>query len=205
MEFIFFIAVLVCSVVLHEVSHGVVANILGDPTAKNAGRLTMNPIPHIDPVGSLLLPGVLIAMSQLTGGGIILGWAKPVPINPANFKRPKRDSILVSLAGPASNFALAIAFGLALRFLPLEMLNVNLAYIFGYIVLLNISLGVFNLLPIPPLDGSHVLLSLLPRSLEAVRRFLYQYGLFVLLFFLFFLSPVISFFVRALFSLIVGA
>lgn len=204
MDVVFFIVILAFSVILHELSHGIVANVLGDPTAKNAGRLTLNPIPHIDPIGSILLPAFLILMSGGTGG-VVLGWAKPVPINPQNFKHPKRDSILVSLAGPLSNLALAVVFGLFLRFFPLELVNPNLSFIFSYIVLMNIGLGVFNLLPVPPLDGSHLLLSLLPPSMDGVKRFFYQYGLILLVFFLFFLSPAVSFIVKLLFQLIVGA
>jgi len=185
MEFLFLIVILIFSVVLHEVSHGVVANALGDPTAKNAGRLTLNPIPHLDPIGSILLPGFLILMSQLGGGGIIFGWAKPVPVNTANL-RGKYGSSLVSLAGPGSNFAIALIFGLALRFLPLAELNPALVLIFSYIVLLNIFLAVFNLLPIPPLDGSHILFTFLPRSFDALRIFLSRFGIFVLLFIIFF-------------------
>ncbi|MCH7828344.1 site-2 protease family protein [Patescibacteria group bacterium] len=203
MEFIFLIAILIFSVVIHEVSHGVVANALGDPTAKNAGRLTLNPIPHLDPIGSILLPGFLILMSQLGGGGIIFGWAKPVPVNPMNLKG-KYGSALVSIAGPGSNLAIALIFGLALRFLPLVELNPALVLIFSYIVFLNILLAIFNLLPIPPLDGSHVLFTFLPRSFDALRIFLSRFGLFVLLFVIFFFFGFVSYVVNLIFSLIVG-
>lgn len=203
MEFIFLIAILIFSVVIHEVSHGVVANALGDPTAKNAGRLTLNPIPHLDPIGSVLLPGFLILMSQIGGGGIIFGWAKPVPVNPMNL-RGKYDSALVSLAGPGSNLAIALTFGLALRFLPLAELNPALILIFSYIVFLNILLGVFNLLPIPPLDGSHILFTFLPRSFDALRVFLSRFGIFVLLFVIFFFFGFVSLIVNFIFTLIVG-
>jgi Zn-dependent protease len=203
MEFIFLIAILIFSVVLHEVSHGIVANALGDPTAKQAGRLTLNPIPHLDPIGSILLPGFLILMSQLGGGGIIFGWAKPVPVNPLNL-RGKYGSALVSLAGPGSNLAIALVFGLALRFLPLVELSPALVLVFSYIVVLNLLLAVFNLLPIPPLDGSHILFSFLPRSFDALRVFLSQFGLFILLFILFFFFGFVSKIVNFLFALIVG-
>ena len=204
MEFVFLIAILIFSIVLHEVSHGVVANALGDPTAKNAGRLTLNPIPHLDPIGSILLPGFLILMSQFGGGGIIFGWAKPVPVNPLNLRDKKYGSLLVSLAGPGSNLAIALAFGLALRFLPLAELNPAFVLVFSYIVLLNILLAVFNLLPIPPLDGSHILFTFLPRSFDAVRIFLSQFGIFVLLFVIFFFFGFVSLIVNFLFTLIVG-
>ena len=203
MEFIFLISILIFSVVLHEVSHGVVANALGDPTAKNAGRLTLNPIPHLDPIGSILLPGFLILMSQLGGGGIIFGWAKPVPVNPMNLKG-KYGSALVSIAGPGSNLTIALVFGLALRFLPLAEFNPALILIFSYIVLLNIFLAVFNLLPIPPLDGSHILFTFLPRSFDALRIFLSRFGIFVLLFVIFFFFGFVSLIVNSIFTLIVG-
>ena len=116
---IFVLIILLFSIVIHEVAHGSVAYSLGDPTAKNAGRLTLNPIPHIDPIGSILLPGVLILMSvALGGGGIIFGWAKPVPINPYNFRDQKYGEVKVALAGPGANLLIALVFGLVLRFLP---------------------------------------------------------------------------------------
>ena len=205
MEFLFLIAILIFSVVIHEVSHGVVANALGDPTAKNAGRLTLNPIPHLDPIGSILLPGFLILMAQLGGGGIIFGWAKPVPLNPLNLRDKKYGSALVSLAGPGSNLIIALIFGFALRFLPLAEFNPALVLIFSYIVLLNIFLAVFNLLPIPPLDGSHILFTFLPRSFDALRIFLSRFGLFVLLFVIFFFFGFVSLIVNFIFTLIVGA
>ena len=204
MEFIFLIAILIFSIVLHEVSHGVVANALGDPTAKNAGRLTLNPIPHLDLVGSIILPGVLILMSMVTGGGFIFGWAKPVPVNTMNL-RGKYGSAIVSLAGPASNLAIAVVFGLALRFLPLSDLSPSIIVIFGYIVYLNLLLAIFNLLPIPPLDGSHILFTFLPRSMDYVRVTLQKYGMFILLFMIFFFFGIIRVVVGSLYSLLVGA
>lgn len=205
MDFLIFqIVILILSVVLHEVSHGWVANSLGDPTARNAGRLTLNPLPHIDPIGSLALPVFLIIMSQITGGGIVFGWAKPVPMNPANFRDQKWGSAKVSLAGPGSNLLIALAFGLILRFFGADVLDPSLALLFGYIVYINILLGVFNLLPIPPLDGSHILFSLLPRSLEHIKVFLSQYGFLVLLFLIFFFSQFISLIVNGIFRLLVG-
>ena len=204
MEFIFLIAILVFSVVFHEVSHGVVANSLGDTTAKDAGRLTLNPLPHIDPIGSIILPAFLILMNQISGGGIIFGWAKPVPVNPQYFRDQKFGSAKVSLAGPASNFALALAFGLALRFLPISDIHPSLAAIFQSIVYINLLLGVFNLLPIPPLDGSHILFSFLPRSMSRLKAFLQQYGLMLLFILIFFFFDFISLFVGKVFALIVG-
>ena len=206
MDFLIFqIVILIFSIVLHEVSHGWVSNSLGDPTAKNAGRLTLNPLPHIDPIGSLALPLFLVVMSSITGGGIIFGWAKPVPVNPANLRNQKWGSVMVSLAGPASNLAVALIFGLLLRFLGGDVLNPSLALLFGYIAYINILLAVFNLLPIPPLDGSHILFSLLPASLNSIKILLSQYGFLVLLFIVFFFFQIISLVVNGVFRLLVGS
>jgi Zn-dependent protease len=205
MFFVFQIVVLIFSVVFHEVSHGMVANAMGDTTAKNAGRLTLNPIPHIDPIGSVALPLFLIIVSQLSGGaGFIIGWAKPVPVNPRLLKDQKWGSAKVSLAGPAANLALAVVFGLALRFLPIGMIAEPLVLLFSFIVYINILLALFNLLPIPPLDGSHILFSVLPRSLHSVKVLLAQYGFLLLMVFIFFFFGILSFFVNHLFSFITG-
>jgi len=203
--YIFLILVLILSVVIHEVSHGAMANHLGDPTAKYAGRLTLNPIRHLDPIGSVILPIFLVIMARLTGGGIIFGWAKPVPINPYNFRDQKYGSAKVALAGPASNFAIALVFGTALRFLPHLSLISGISLIFSYIVYINILLAVFNLLPIPPLDGSHILFTFLPVGAENLKIFLQQYGLFILLFIIFFLFRWIIPIINWIFTLISGA
>jgi len=202
--YIFLILILILSVVIHEVSHGAMANHLGDPTAKYAGRLTLNPIRHLDPIGSVILPIFLVIMSRLTGGGIIFGWAKPVPINPYNFRDQKYGSAKVALAGPASNFAIALVFGTALRFLPHLSLISGISLIFSYIVYINILLAVFNLLPIPPLDGSHILFTFLPVGAENLKIFLQQYGLFILLFIIFFLFRWIIPIINWIFTLISG-
>ena len=198
MEFLFLIAILIFSVVLHEVSHGVVANALGDPTAKNAGRLTLNPIPHLDPIGSILLPAVMIIF-----GGFIIGWAKPVPVNPLNLRDKRFGSLKVSLAGPASNLAIALVFGFALRFLPLFEVNPALAAVVSTIVIINLVLAALNLLPIPPLDGSHILFAFLPPSLERLKIVLSQYGIFILLFIVFF-TGILGLIVSLLFFLLIG-
>lgn len=178
---IFSLAVLLFSVIIHELSHGTVAYSLGDPTAKNAGRLTLNPIPHLDFFGSLIIPLLLLIATM--GQGPIFGWAKPVPVNPNNFKNPRWDNVKVSLAGPASNIGLAIFFGLLIRFLPLPETLISL---FSIIVILNFLLALFNLVPIPPLDGSHLLFSFLPDRFWKLKAVLYQYGFFILIFFIFF-------------------
>ncbi len=201
MDFIFLIAVFLISVVLHEVSHGAVANALGDSTAKDEGRLTLNPIPHLDPFGSIVLPLLLLLVS---GGNFAIGWAKPVPINPARLRDQKWGQAKVSIAGPASNLLLALVFGLILRFLPLAALPPAIPYFLASIVSVNLLLALFNLLPIPPLDGSHLLFSVLPDSMRSVRSFLQQYGFFLLLIFIFFLFDWLVSLVRILFSLIVG-
>jgi len=176
--FIFSIIVLVISVVIHEVSHGYMAYILGDPTAKMAGRLTLNPIPHIDPVGSIILPLIL----SLLPGGIVFGWAKPVPYNPYNLQAGKWGPAYVAAAGPASNILLAVVFGLLIRFAPILNLNPAMVAIFSVIVLVNIMLALFNLIPIPPLDGSTILLSALPPRFRYLEELLYrQRFLFILI------------------------
>ncbi len=180
---IFSLIILLFSVILHEIAHGSVALKLGDTTAKYAGRLTLNPLKHIDLFGTIILPLVLFfSYSRLGVAGPIFGWAKPVPINPYNFRDQKWGTLKVSIAGPAANFALAIIFGLIIRFIPLPS---TLSLLFGIIVLYNFALGLFNLIPIPPLDGSHILFSFIPDRFNAFKIFLHQYGLFIFLFLLF--------------------
>src|SRR3989344_1145312 len=159
----FQIVVLIFSVVIHEVSHGFAALSLGDRTAEDAGRLTLNPLKHLDPFGSVLLP-----LFTLFLGGFVFGWAKPVPYNPYNLKNQKWGPALVGAAGPAANIGLALVFGLLLRFLPGFSESIPSTFLFNFlsvastITLLNLVLAVFNLVPIPPLDGSKVLFSVLP-------------------------------------------
>ena len=205
MEYLFLILILIFSIVIHEVSHGAMANYLGDPTAKYAGRLTLNPLKHLDPFGSVILPIVLILLSKLSGGGIIFGWAKPVPVNPFNFRDQKYGSAKVALAGPLSNFAIALIFGLALRFFPTISFLPGFGLMFSYIVYINLLLGIFNLLPIPPLDGSHILFTFLPPKFENLKIFMSQFGLFILLFIIFFFFPLLVSIINWLFALIVGS
>ncbi len=200
---IFSILVLLFSIVIHEVSHGLMADYLGDSTARMAGRLTLNPIKHLDPIGSFLVPVMLI----LANTGFVIGWAKPVPVNPLNLKDKAYGNAKVAAAGPVSNFLVAGFFGILMRLLPLlpnPVLASNLSIFFSYIVWINVLLAVFNLMPIPPLDGSHILFAFLPRTLDNLKRFLIQYQLFILLFFIFFLIPLIIPLVSIIYSLITG-
>ncbi|KKR88780.1 MAG: Peptidase M50 [Candidatus Wolfebacteria bacterium GW2011_GWA2_42_10] len=190
---IFQLIVLLFSVIIHEVSHGAMAYRLGDPTAKNAGRLSLNPLKHLDAFGSFLLPLMLFILRS----PILFGWAKPVPFNPLNLKNPKRDGGLVGLAGPASNLSIAVIFGLFSKSLALAGFPFGPApaIFFDIIVLINIMLAVFNLIPVPPLDGSKILFAFLPQSAGKYQLALERYGIFILLFFIFFglrfISPII--------------
>jgi len=154
-DVIIFIIILLYSVIFHEVAHGVVADWLGDPTARYSGRLTLNPIPHIDPFGSILLPAIL----YLIHSPFLFGAAKPVPVNYQNLRNFKRDMILVAFAGPFTNFMIALIAAVVYRFAP--NLGSSGQYLFLEIIALNLVLCVFNLIPIPPLDGSKILASLL--------------------------------------------
>src|SRR3989304_2914605 len=203
-SFIIQIAILIFSVVVHEVSHGYAALALGDKTAKYAGRLTMNPMSHLDPVGSFL-----VSLMSFFLGGFIFGWARPVPYNPYNLKNQQWGPAIVGAAGPLSNLCLALVFGLMVRnsaFLialggPTAS---NFLQIATFIVILNLVLAIFNLVPIPPLDGSKLLFSLLPYQYRNIQYFIEQYGLMLLLIFIFFFSQIISPVVFFLFRLITG-
>lgn len=176
------IIILLFSVIVHEVMHGYVALKFGDHTAENAGRLTLNPIPHIDLFGTILLPALLI----FTGSPILFGWAKPVPVNPLNFSNLRRGELLVAAAGILANFSLAIAAALIfhlLNALP-QTFPALLGSLLRFTVLINLVLGIFNLFPIPPLDGSKVLLSQLPLNLARAYQRLEPYGILVLLIFM---------------------
>ncbi|MDO8469514.1 MAG: site-2 protease family protein [bacterium] len=199
--FIFQLLVLLGSVIIHEVAHGAVAERLGDPTARLLGRITLNPLKHIDPVGSILVPLFL----SLIPGGVVFGWAKPVPYNPANLKRPDRDGALIALAGPVSNLILAVVFGIVVRVLatvPGYAAFIDLATL---IVIVNISLAIFNLVPIPPLDGSKLLYAILPASAGALRQTLERYGLFILVAFIWFGAQFLGPIIFTIFRFLVGS
>jgi len=181
-ESFFLIAVIILSVVIHEVSHGYAANFLGDPTARLAGRLTLNPLKHLDLLGSVIIPGLLIMF-----GGFIFGWAKPVPYNPYNLRAGRSGPAIVAAAGPAANLFLALLFALMLRFaVPAGLLSPITAGVFGSIAIVNIMLAVFNLLPVPPLDGSKILFAVLPWRLRFIEDWFQKYQ-FVFFFFLLFI------------------
>jgi Zn-dependent protease len=198
---------LIPSIILHEISHGVVANFFGDDTAKRAGRLTLNPIPHIDPLGSVVLPALLV----LSGSGVAFGWAKPVPVNVSRLRHPRNESVLVSLAGPLTNGVLFFGCALAFRYLLAHGVGLSPATTslpLGYEILLagglaNITVGVFNLIPLPPLDGSALMERLVPaRHLAGYYR-IRPYGMVIVFLVAIFILP--TAFGHHLFSTELGA
>ena len=199
MEILITLAILIFSVIVHEVSHGLMAEKLGDDTARDAGRITINPIPHIDPFGSILLPGLLLAV----GSPIVFGSAKPVPVNFENLRPRKLGMALVSIVGPLSNLVLAVLFILPIAF---NLVSGPVAGVWLQASILNIVLAVFNVLPIPPLDGSKILASMLPDGIMYKLLEMERYGFLIVLVFLFLgwlgkiLLPVINVFL-ALFNI----
>lgn len=184
----------------HEYMHGWAANELGDDTAKRAGRLTLNPLAHLDIFGSVILPALIFIGS---GGSMVLGYAKPVPYNPANLRNPKYDSTKVALAGPATNFVIALIFGLFLRFSGVDPFSF-LAIAFQIIVSVNLLLFVFNMIPMPPLDGFSAIMPFLSPAWQ-IRALRFSNQGMILVFLVVFLAfPVIALIVNTLFKLIVG-
>lgn len=183
---IFQLIVLYASLVIHEVSHGMAAYKLGDPTAKLAGRLSFNPLKHIDPFGTIVLPLFLVLFQS----PFIICYAKPVPFNPNNFRNVKKGTILTGLAGPLSNIVLAIIFGLLIRLLAFfGLLSFNLLSLLSIIVFLNFLLALFNLAPFPPFDGHHLVFSLLPDKLHGLKTFLFENSWILMLIWIFFIFP----------------
>ncbi|MEI6528329.1 MAG: site-2 protease family protein [bacterium] len=197
---IFFqIAILIVSVMAHEVAHGAMAYAFGDSTAKYQGRLTLNPLKHIDWFGSVLVPFILIA----TNAGFVFGWAKPVPYNPYNLRNRRVGEFMVSIAGIATNFLIAVAFAIILRFGLAFGLSVETVSLIGYIIMINLVLAVFNLVPIPPLDGSKILMSFIPYRYERFMQSIEKYGFIVLIAFILFFSSIVGVVVGWLFKLLV--
>jgi Zn-dependent protease len=193
-QIFFFILIIIPSAILHEWAHGFAADRLGDPTPRLAGRLTINPIPHIDPWGTIVLPFLL---SILTKGTFLFAYAKPVPFNPLALRLQRWGPAIVGLAGPAANLVLAFALGAIVRAMEVSSFTIFLSIV----VYANVLLAVFNLVPIPPLDGSHLLFSLLPDKFYAFKAWLTRYGFIILIFFLVFLfdwlQPIMAFLFRA--------
>jgi len=172
------------AITFHEAAHGYVAKYFGDMTAYSQGRVSLNPIRHIDPVGTVILPLLMLALSKLFGGGFIFGWAKPVPVNFANLRRPKADMLWVAAAGPASNLAMAIFWMLMVKLSLMEFMgafSLPLALMGAAGVLVNAIFMVLNLLPIPPLDGGRIMVSLLPHRQAYQFSRIEPYGLFIIL------------------------
>jgi len=175
LSFAFSFGLLVIAMSVHEFSHGWVAYRLGDTTAKYSGRLTLNPLAHIDPIWTFLLPLFLFIT---TGGRFVFGAARPIPINYLSLKNPKRDIIWIGASGPAANLILAVLLSILLKVIPW---SIKLNFILSNLILINIVLGVFNLIPIPPLDGSRILMGLLPAPLASRYSLIEPYGFIILL------------------------
>lgn len=191
------IVILILSIIIHEVSHGYMADRLGDPTARLQGRLTLNPLKHIDPVGSILVP-IITSL-----GGFTFGWAKPVPYNPYNLRNKRSGEFLIALAGPVSNLVIALIFGLIIRFMAAGGMTPFLE-VSAHIVIINIVLAVFNLIPIPPLDGSKLLFAFLPNQYGRARLILETYAPILILVVVFFLWNVISPIIWPIFKVFTG-
>lgn len=195
---LFSVIILIVSIIFHELAHGATADYLGDPTPGMSGRLTLNPISHMELVGSFLLPLLCI----ISGSGFIIGWAKPVPFNPTYFKDKRWGPALVAVAGPAMNMIIAGIAAIAFRiiFMNFGMSMVSLMTILSAVVVINSSLAVFNMVPVPPLDGHHILGALFPKYKNWAVRVMNSYGLVLLIIVIFFagsiIGPIVSWLVR---------
>jgi Zn-dependent protease len=193
------IVILMISVILHEVSHGYMADWLGDPTPRLHGRLTLNPLRHIDPVGSIVVP-IITSLA-----GFTFGWAKPVVYNPYNLKNKRRGEFLIAAAGPLSNLLIAVIFGTIIRFMAMSGLaSSSFVAVASFIVLINVLLAVFNLIPLPPLDGSKLFLAFLPSQFGHVRLILERFGPIFVVIIVFFLWQLVSPIVPYVFKFITG-
>lgn len=201
-QFIFSLAVLLFSVIIHEIAHGYAALMQGDRTAEYEGRLTLNPLKHIDPVGTIVLP----VLSLMLPGSFLFGWAKPVPFNPYNLRNQKWGEAIVAAAGPLSNLALALIFGLLLRFVFASngVVDTPVAALCFIITLVNITLAVFNLVPIPPLDGSKIVTAVLPRAWMPIRQWMERFGFIGVLIFLVFIWQFFEPLIPLIFRMITG-
>jgi Zn-dependent protease len=204
---IFYVGVLIMSVIIHEFAHGYSAYMLGDDTARLSGRLTLNPLKHLDPLGSVVLPLILILMNA----GFVIGWAKPVPYNPANLRKGRLGNIIVSVAGIAANLMIAVLFSLLIRFAPMfgiPPFDVSALHPFykisTIIVMMNLVLALFNLIPIPPLDGSKILFSILPSRFRYIENFLEKWGIILLVLFIVFVWNIVAPIVYIAFSFLTG-
>ncbi|HLP86336.1 MAG TPA: site-2 protease family protein [Candidatus Paceibacterota bacterium] len=205
---IFEIIILIISVIVHEFSHGYSAYLLGDDTARLSGRLTLNPLKHLDPLGSVIIPIFLI----ITSANFIIGWAKPVPYNPTNLRKGRFGDFIVSFAGIFSNILIAVIFGLFIRLAPnigipiyTSTLSIHPLYIISSIIVqINLILALFNLIPIPPLDGSKILFAFLPARFRFIENFLERWGIFLLLIFIVFVWKFISPLIFVAFSFLTG-
>lgn len=201
-NFYFQIIVIIVSIVFHELSHGYVAYFLGDPTAKYAGRLTLNPLKHLEVFGSVLVPVLTYAL-----GGVVFGWAKPVPYNPYNIKN-KYGEVLIAIAGPISNFLIALVFALYFRSMGIDAIYEPAGQLALLIVLVNVTLGIFNLIPIPPLDGFKVFTGLLPYNFRYIKEYIEKnIILFIIIFifgFSFIMDPAVGFLFKILTGVAIG-
>ena len=205
---IFSIIVLIISIVIHEFAHGYSAYLLGDDTARLSGRLTLNPIKHLDPFGSVILPLFLV----LSGSGFVIGWARPVPYNPNNLQKGRMGEFIVAFSGIAANLFVAIIFGLLIRIAPMIGIQaftssgaISPFYdIASIIVQVNLILAIFNIIPIPPLDGSKVLFAFIPPQYRNIQNFMEKWGLFLLVIFIIFIWKSVSPLIFSLFSLLTG-